>query len=76
MDDCFETSSENVPVCPVCGGTRLECDRPDCPKLTVAPESALCQRCGAEHGVEVSCEEHQVASIRKAAIDTPFKLGI
>lgn len=76
MDDFSETLPESTPVCPVCGGTRLECDRPDCPKLTVAAEAALCQQCGAEHGPEVSCEEHQVASIRKAAIDTPFKLGI
>lgn len=76
MADCFDTSSDNMPVCPVCGGTRLECERPDCPKLTVAAESALCQRCGTEHGPDVSCEEHQASAIRKAAIATPFKLGI
>lgn len=76
MDDCFETSSEDTPLCPVCGGARVECDRPDCPKLAIEADAALCQRCGLEHAADVSCEDHQVASIRKAAIDTPFKLGI
>lgn len=76
MDEYFATSSDQTPVCPVCGGTRLECERPDCPQLTVSAEAALCQQCGAEHGPDVTCEQHHVAAIRKAAITTPFKLGI
>lgn len=76
MDEFSEVSSELTPMCPVCGGARLECERPDCPKLATPAGPALCQQCGIEHDPAVSCEEHHAAALRKAAIDTPFKLGI
>lgn len=77
MDDIESTaSSEDTPLCPVCGEAKHACDNPECPSTMETAEAALCQRCGFEHDPAESCEMRRAEHIRQASLDTPFKLGI
>lgn len=77
MDEIESTaSSEEVPLCPVCGEALHACDKPECPAPAEIAEAALCQRCGLAHDLAESCEIRRAEHIRQASLDTPFKLGI
>lgn len=76
MDDASTASSEDTPLCPVCGQSLHACEQPDCPPQPQIAEAALCQRCGLAHDPAEACEMHRAEHIRQASLDTPFKLGI
>lgn len=69
-------------ACQTCGALESPCGEPDCPQaLTHQATLHQCQVCGREVSEHETCDRPdcpRVAAeqIRKASIDTPFKLGL
>lgn len=68
-------------ACQKCGAIESPCAEPDCPQLTHTATTHQCQVCGREVGEHETCDRPDcprvaVEQIRKASIDTPFKLGL
>jgi hypothetical protein len=69
-------------ACQKCGATEIPCAEPECPAVlahdVVTYVCQVCERSVAEGEMcdRPDCPRVAAAQIRKASIDTPFKLGL
>lgn len=69
-------------TCPKCENTDGACEDPECPSVKSHEEGSYeCPVCGktAKYGEpceRADCPRVAAAKIRKASVDTPFKLGL
>lgn len=88
--DCDSTGCQAVEsataaepgACQKCGATEIPCAEPECPAVLAHEESTyVCHVCEREVASGEMCDRPDcprvaVEQIRKASIDTPFKLGL